>query len=163
MKKFFAFILAIIFTLTSLNVSAQELPAIQTGPEDSATLLISPLKKSQKAPFNGVLLNPAAVAGVKVQLDTADEQCKIEQDKAVGICKAQCDFNSSNLKAENERLAAVAAANEKSLRGEITDLQATLKKTTTSGSNPVLLIGLGVVGGVLTTLGTVWVVGQISK
>lgn len=161
-RKIFCLLLSLIVIFHSLPAYAQQLPSIVSAPGDTTDPVISPLQKNQKAPFSGVLLNPPAVAQIKVELDTAEQKCKIETNRSVSVCQAQCDKKTNDLIAENERLQAIASAREKSQQSQILELQNVIKKST-SGPSPGLWVGLGTAGGVLLTLGTVWVVAQVTR
>lgn len=117
----------------------------------------------QKAPWTGLLLNAPAVARIKVELDSAKEQCVIVTQKAVDTQKAQYEFQLENERAEAERKAAEAAAALRTRQAEIVDLQKRLDKAEKDRPNVYLWTGLGFVGGAALTVLTVFAVSQASK
>jgi hypothetical protein len=110
-----------------------------------------------------LLLNPPAVAQIKVDLDTAKEQCALTTRKEVATAKADCDFRSESERATAERQKAEVEAALKSRTSEVVDLQKRLEKIEKDKTNVYLYTGLGAVGGIVLTVITVFAVSRASK
>ena len=166
-KRFLSFVLC--FTLVFGTVSqawAQEtkLPNIHPGPgEPDVGAAISPMKKGDRAPFTGVLLSPKAVATIVAQLDSLQEQIKIEVDRVTAENKARCDFNLAEQQttciADKKVLQAQLDARQK----DIAVLDDQLKKEQASRANVPLWTGLGFAGGVVVSVLTVFAESRASK
>lgn len=85
MTKLVSIFLIIIFPL---QVMANELPQI------------TPLEKNQKAPYSGVLYNPAAVAESIAQREALIQQHQLNLDILEESLKAQCDLSLQNLQSD---------------------------------------------------------------
>lgn len=127
--------------------------------------VIAPLKKGQVAPFEGILLSTRAATQITVELETQPQIIKVEVERAKKLERAQCTKEladeSSRAKAEKKTYDAMIAAND----ARIKVLQKTLQEAEKNSKRPdVLLIStLGAAGGVILTLGTVFLVGQATK
>jgi len=71
-----------------LQVMANELPQI------------TPLEKNQKAPYSGILYNPAAVAESIAQREALIQQHQLNLDILEESLKAQCDLSLQNLQSD---------------------------------------------------------------
>jgi len=85
MTKLVSIFLIIIFPL---QVMANELPQI------------TPLEKNQKAPYSGILYNPAAVAESIAQREALIQQHQLNLDILEESLKAQCDLSLQNLQSD---------------------------------------------------------------
>ncbi len=139
---------------TPVPVSAVQPPTTPT---------IVPLKPGNVVPWPGLLLNPAAVAQIKVDLDSAKEQCAIVTRRAVDEQKAQDDYQTALQKAAHDRIQAELQASLKSRTGEVNDLTKRLEKAEKDRPNPYLWTGLGFGAGIAVTVLTVFAVSQATK
>lgn len=124
---------------------------------------ISPMKKGQIAPFTGLLLSPAAIAALIVELNSFKEQTKIEVDHAVGDQKAQCDFSLAEQKNVLETDKKILSAHITDQDKQISILQVDLKAAEARQTNPALWLGLGALGGFIVTIAIAYVVVQAVK
>ncbi len=85
MTKLVSIFLIIIFPL---QVMANELPQI------------TPLEKNQKAPYSGILYNPAAVAESIAQREALIQQHQLNLNILEESLKAQCDLSLQNLQSD---------------------------------------------------------------
>jgi hypothetical protein len=67
-----------------------------------STPTITPLKKDDKAPYDGVLLNAQATAQIIADKQSVPEQIKLEVDKAVGVEQANSTFKLAELKSTTD-------------------------------------------------------------
>lgn len=96
-----AFSLATLTSTVSHAQSAQLPPAPTPGVnEPNVGEAISPMKIGQRAPFTGLLLSPAAVAKITVELNHIDDKVKLEVDRAVMRQKAEDDLKLATVQAE---------------------------------------------------------------
>lgn len=85
MTKLVSIFLIMIFPLQGI---ANELPQI------------TPLEKNQKAPYSGILYNPAAVAESIAQREALIQQHQLNLDILEESLKAQCDLSLQNLQSD---------------------------------------------------------------
>jgi len=136
-------------------------PAASVQPPVEPTIV--PVRPGSIIPWPGLLLNPAAVAQIKVELDSAKQQCAIVTKRAVDEQKAHDDYELALQKAAAERAQAEAAASIKTKTSEINDLTKRLEKAEKDKPNTYLWTGLGFGAGVVVTVLTVFAVSQASK
>ena len=153
--------------LTSIGASADGItlpPAPQPIPgETDVGAAISPMKKGQVAPYTGVLLSPKATAIIITQLNSFDEQVKIEVDKAKAESKAQCDFALAEQKnqLETDKKVLQASVDEKLKR--INALEQRVKDAESSRPNTLMWAGLGFGTGIVLTVLTTYAVTQVTR
>jgi hypothetical protein len=123
---------------------------------------ISPMTKGQPAPFPGVLLSADALATIVASQDTAAASLSLAVKHQQDLDAAQSTFQlaqqSTTCAADKSVLQAQVTADKK----DITDLTNQLKQNSGGLSTPVW-IGIGVVGGVVLSLLTVYAVNQAQK
>jgi len=140
------------------------IPAVKLAPgEKDPGKAISPMRKDQKAPFTGVLLSPAAVADIIVEIQSMEENIHIEVSNAVQKQLAECDKKVSDVKTQ-------LGADKKILQAEIEEknksifiLNDQLKKEKDAQTSPVIWAGIGTLGGIVVTLLTVFAVSKATK
>lgn len=137
-------------------------PTLQAGERDVGAA-VSPMKKGQSAPFTGVLLSPAAVATVTVQLKSIADVVKLEVDRANNESKVRCDAALEDSRIKSDADAKVAQAKLEASMKENQILTDRLDKEESARSNTIWWAGGGFVVGVATTILTVWGVNQAQK
>lgn len=166
MKKIISSFLLFSFFVTNIvkadeavNIPAVETPAGEVDPGEA----ISPMKLNQKAPFSGVMLSPKALASIVTKLKSFDARVELASDEAKTTAEEVCRNEKTNQKIKNdadvEILRARIADNERNLKL----YENHVKNIQDSQSDPALLIGLGVVGGAVFTILTVFAVAQSTK
>ena len=116
---------------------------------------IAPLNKYQKAPFSGVLYNSEAIAEMVAWKDTLIQQHQLALDQLRASLNAECSLQVNNLQAEvdacNDRYGEMLGIkNQQIIKLEELALDR-------SNSYSVLWLGGGIIIGVLTTIGIVYV------
>lgn len=135
----------------------------QTAQLDPA---VYPMDAGQKAPFDGVLFNAAAVASVDVKYKTFEEEKQIAVEKATADCnavrirevsdvRATCGREKSEIEAKYDTCTGTLAEKEKE--------NAALKKQVQESPRRDVWFGIGFGSGILFTLLTVFAVGQVAK
>jgi hypothetical protein len=162
-----------LFVATSIATSgtawAQETPSVVDTPipvsavQPPVVPTIVPARPGYVVPWPGLLLNPAAVAQIKVELDSAKKQCDIIVEREVAVQKAHNDHELAVQKAAHERAQAEANASIKTKTSEINDLTKRLEKAEKDKPNTYLWTGLGFGAGVVVTVLTVFAVSQATK
>lgn len=119
------------------------------------------LKKTEKAPYDGVLLNSEAQAKLIAEKKEKERLCKLEKDFLSMRAKATCQRSMSNLKIDlniaNKKYDSIIKIKD----NEIQRLQEiALKK---KSSNKGWWIGLGALGGIVVTVATFLLVSQVRK
>jgi len=105
MRQILATILAIaVFFFSFETYAAPASESVSLGVAGATLGQISPMKKGQKAPFNGVLLDAEAVARLMVDQKEAENKCKIETDKQVETAKAKLELDLANMRASRDAL-----------------------------------------------------------
>lgn len=128
---------------------------------------VTPLKEGQKAPFAGVLFNVEAAAKVKVDVENAKEQCKIEAKRDQDLEKAKHEFSLARLRASEEAAKQQLALTLALKNDQISFLTSTVdrqnQKLAKNKNWNGLYLGLGVLSGVLLTVGAGYAIGQAGK
>jgi hypothetical protein len=124
---------------------------------------ISPLRKSQIAPFTGVLLSPMAIATIISEIKFQQDKIDIEVKKAVTLAKSEFDYNQQIFenKCVADKKIIEASVEEKSK--QIALLDSTLKKELDSRPNPVMWSLLGLAAGVVVTTTTASIITAVSN
>jgi hypothetical protein len=121
--------------------------------------VIYPITKGAAAPFSGVLLNPAAVAQISVDKQTAVEACSIETKKQVD---SQIAFDAVKIADKDSELKYTKDTLSKQLKDRDDQIKQLQKNSVSSTGTAWWLIG-GFLGGVALTLGIVVVVDLSRK
>lgn len=124
---------------------------------------ISPMKKGQRAPFTGLLLSPLAVATMKVQLDSINEQIRIEVKRSSDELTAQYEKKLSDQDARHVSDKTIAEAKQAYSDYMTKQLDKRLQEEIDSRPNVLLLVSLGAVGGAAVTVLTFYIASQLSK
>ena len=121
--------------------------------------VLTPLKKGQVAPYDGVELSPAAVADIIADKQTSAETCAAKIAKDVDTVKATCkrdtDTQKSNCDSDKKSMQIRMDSQAKQIEILTKDLQ--------KSSNVAWWTAGGFVGGVLLTTATVFVIGLATK
>jgi len=124
--------------------------------------VITPLQKSQPAPYTGVLLSPEAIAKIVAAKD--------ESEKALQLAvQHQSQLDAAELQFKTDQLTTTCVADKKILQAQVDDGKRQIKilddklKSQTSGPSAPVWIGLGAVGGVVVTVLTVFAVSRATK
>lgn len=151
---------------TSATVTLPTPPPPAPGEPDVGAA-ISPMKKGQVAPFTGILLSPRATAVLITQINTMQDQIKVEVDHARAEEQARCDFrvNETTTKLETDKKILQAQLTDASKRVNI--LTAQLKTEEDNRPNMPLWAGLSAALGVVVGVGlsalTVFAMGAAAK
>ena len=120
------------------------------------------LKAGDPAPFAGTLFNTSAAAKLLIDLEYTAETCKLEKDRALGMLR-------SNLQLKIDLCAASRDAQKfrfdetlKIRNGQISFLESQLKPSPWYESGE-FWFAVGLVGGVLITIGAGYAIGQANK
>lgn len=128
---------------------------------------ISPMKKGQVAPFTGILLSPKATATIIAQLNSIQDQIKIEVDHARAEEVAKCQFrvDETTNRLETDKKILQAQVDDKSTQVNV--LTEKLKQEEANRPNTPLWVGLGTGAGLIIGVGlsalTVYAIGHASK
>ena len=153
MNKIFSIIISMVISLATI-------PAM-------AVPTLTSLKEGQKAPYAGVLFSVEAAAEIKVDIENARTQCKIESEKDLELERAQHVFALARLRAA-EHAAKQQLDFTLSLKNDqisfLTNTVDTQNKKLAKRKNlGGLYLGLGVLSGVLLTVGAGYAIGQAAK
>lgn len=124
----------------------------------STTPMVAPLKAGDRAPFDGVLLNPQAVASVVATIDNIPNQISVETKKATATADASCSLKITNVTIELEYQKKVADLRIKNQDQQIELLTKEIKANEIQKTSNWIWLGIGVVGGVLLTSGTLYLI-----
>ena len=126
--------------------------------EQSPGAAISPLKKLQSAPFTGVLLSPLAVAKLIADLETREEEQKIEVEAAVSKAEATCTYEKTVLQNTIVAEGKISAAQLKAKEQEIIAIEKALEKELDTRHDPLVWGLLGLAAGVVATTATATII-----
>lgn len=121
---------------------------------------MSPLKKAEPAPYDGVLLTPQAVADIIADIATKNDEQQAAVKRAVGETEAQCRYHENEVRIKLEADNKIVQAQLEGRNRENKLLNESLKKAEDRQSNPALWAGVGVVLGAAATVLIVWAVNQ---
>jgi hypothetical protein len=166
-QKLFSVLLSLALIL--LAVPAQASPwttsLIAPPPNDDISLgsagAISPLKKGDKAPFDGVLLDSVATAKLMVNQQQSEAQCQIEIEKEVSIAEAKLQLDLANLKAENQSLQKEIKVRIDLKNEHIKFLETEAAKNVQKANNGKWWLVGGVAIGIALTIGGAFIIREI--
>ena len=117
------------------------------------------LDKGDKAPFDGTLFSPEATAIILNDADSSELKCDLrvqkERDLVLAKCKKDYDLAVNNLNSEIQK-------SKVRLTQKDEEIEALKKLASKNDYNLLWGVG-GVVGGILITLGAIYVVGAITR
>jgi len=123
---------------------------------------IAAIKKGQKAPYDGILLDKTAEATITAKRESAVKICEIDKNYTVKKLKTECNFNKRLLTIEKEadkkrynNLMALKNA-------EVKRLETTLKKLQKPDYSKLWFVG-GFVAGVSLSIGIFYTAAQASR
>ena len=124
--------------------------------------IVTQIKKGDPAPFSGILLSTTAAAKLYGELRFFEEDCKLTLDKSLEIQRIKYDTEVSALKlkldVEIERTEKLLEIKDR----RIEFLEKNWKPTPWYESGE-FWVAVGVVSGVLLTVGSAYAIGQASK
>ncbi len=127
---------------------------------------MTPLNVGQRAPYPGILFSVPAAAKIKTNIETAAEQCKIEQDRTLALASARSDLDIANLSASVEavqkRLDETLLLKNDQIEFLNTHIEKQDEKLNKRKNLSGLYVGLGVLGGVLITIAAGYAIGQVK-
>ena len=127
---------------------------------DTSTGTFSLLKKGDKAPFEGILLDPYATGTVLSESDSNKEKydlnLKFETDKLKAQHKLELDNLQISLKTTQDSSKAIIDSKDKELK-ELQNI------ALHSNDNTWLYIGGGTLVGIMLTLGVLWASGHVTS
>lgn len=152
-RKLIAIFTALAFTCATVSVSYADTPE---KPKVSA------LKKGDPAPYQGILLNPAAYAQIRARHVTLTDLCKLDVDSALARQAAKYELQIAILKAE---LAAERKQRVELLRIKSEHVQY-LEKQLLAGGKPTYneaWFAGGIVAGALVTIGIGFAIAETQR
>lgn len=161
MNKFCSVFLAFIFIFFPLSANASPWAIYQQPEFDVPQGQISPLKKGDKAPFEGVLIDSTAAAKLMVNAQEAEYRCQIEIDKEVAKERAKLELDLENLRASRDAL-----KKELDVRIDLKDehiefLEKEVVRNTKRASNGKWWLIGGIAAGIALTVGGAFIVREV--
>lgn len=158
------------FIAALLIVSIVPRVALGEEPATVSAAVVSPLKKSQPAPFAGVLFSQPAAAGVVAELSITKERTSAEVTKAVKLAVAdkqlELDDFKAQCKSEKTVLGVDIAAKKKDiarLDAELSAANGRIKKLEGDMPSRSTWFTVGLISGIVTTVAAVFAVNQATK
>ena len=133
-----------------ISVSFPPVPPLVKN-EIDIVATISPMKKGQVAPFTGLLLSPAAISSIIVDIESKNETIQTEIQKAVEIINVQHTYETTVERIRNESNNKLSLNRVQEQRKEIDRLDAALKKEKEDRPNPATWAVIGICGGIIIT------------
>lgn len=96
-RRFFSLLLAFVVFFSAFHVRAQDVVL-----PDIPEAVLTPMEKEDKAPYQGVLLSPDAIANIIADYKTFDDKMKLQLEKATAEADASKKFAVSELTATCE-------------------------------------------------------------
>ena len=129
--------------------------------EDPAPEQVTTLRLGDPAPFSGTLFSTSAAARLLTDLEFSEEACKIETDRQLSLQGAQLQLRIDTITASRDALQFRYNETEALRLSQIEFYQENLRPTPWYESGE-FWFGMGVVGGVLITIGAGYALGQVS-
>lgn len=149
MHKIVSILLLLVFIFNTSIVLADDKPV--------------PVTKGTPAPFSGLLLTPAAVAKIIVDLEARKKEVDIAVTAAKAEQKAIDDKNAADQSALCDRDKKIIQSNLDYEKKVSSELSAALKKSEDSRSNPMIYLVLGAVGGAVVMLAGAFAITYAAK
>lgn len=126
---------------------------------------ITPIKKGIPSPYDGVIFSPAAVAWLLAQQEAREARIKIERNNATVIAQTKCikQIDDLTTQTDADKRTMQVQMQSQAQRLKILERLLTDAEKQSSSGNIVFWTAMGSLGGILVTLGTVFVVNQSSK
>jgi hypothetical protein len=124
---------------------------------------ISPMRKSQFAPFTGVLLSPMAIATIISEIKFQQEKIDIEVRKAVETANVEFTYKQQIFENRCEADKKVMQANVEEKKKQIALLDSTIKAEIESRPNPVIWSLFGLAAGVVVTTTTASIITAVAN
>lgn len=162
MKQLITTLFIIAATYPSISRASDSI--VQAINHDEAAVIA--LSKGQASPFSGVLFNTAATASVIVEYNTAAENTNIQVRKAVADTESQKNKLIEDIKAQCRRETIELNASVASLDDILSLKQKEnnqLKEQIADSPNRFTWLGIGVIGGIVFTLATVFATSSLTK
>ena len=122
---------------------------------------VTGIKEGDPAPFDGTCFNIEAAARILIELENAEESCKIKTEKALGIQAAEYNLKIANLEASLTKCDAVCIERLNIYKDQSLYFQDQLKKQ--KSIHPAWTFVAGVIAGSAMTIGTTYAVIQITQ
>jgi hypothetical protein len=161
-RQIISFVTLISFFLVSFPAHASPPEHVSMGAAQFDPK-ISPMKKGDKAPFDGTLFNPDAAAKILVDIEHADEQCMIETEKAVEKEKAQFQLKLDNLQASHDALKQSSEERIALKNDHIKFLEAESTKMAKKEKRIVWWLLGGIAGGIALSIAGAFIVREVRQ
>ena len=123
---------------------------------------VAAIKKGQKAPFDGILLDKKAEATITAKRESAVKICELNKDYTIKKLKAECDFEKRVLTIEKDSDKRKHDGLMKLKNAEVKRLEEALKKSQKPDYSKLWFVG-GFVAGVGLSIGIFYAAAQASK
>lgn len=143
-------------------------PALAAPPEDVSLGTVgagkvAALRRGQKAPFQGVLLDAEAAAKLMAEKDEQEAQCKIEIEKEVEKERAKGALKIENLRATNESLQKQMDERIALKDDHIQFLEKEAERNAKKAGNAKWWLVGGIAGGILLSIGAAFIVREVRN
>lgn len=169
MKKILILLFVLLFVSNSTYAQEKKIidpPALVQGEVDVGQA-ISPLRKSQLAPFTGVLLAPAAVAKILTELNAIASTVELETTKVKQEENAKCEYRVQDAIIPLRTDIKILNISNDEKKKRIDVLNETIKEQSKNQSNTTTWVavgtGAGFILGAVTTVLISYSVTQSSK
>jgi len=123
---------------------------------------VAGIKKGQRAPYNGILLDRTAEATMTAKRESAVKICEIDKNYTVKKLKTECNFNKRILTIEKDSDKKKHDALMNLKNAEVERLEITLKKLQKPDYSKLWFVS-GFVAGVSLSIGIFYTAAQASK
>ena len=135
--------------------------ADEPPPAEEPVEQVTTLRLGDPAPFSGTLFSTAAAAKLLTDLEFSQEACRIETERQLGLQRAQLQLEIDTITASRDALQFRYTETEALRLSQIEFYQDNLRPRPWYESGE-FWFGMGVVGGVLITIGAGYAIGQVS-
>lgn len=143
------------------NLPDSSLPQIQVHRAGENGELITPIYRNQPAPYNGVLLNGAAVAYLQTEYNSLQQRCRIEHERIINQFIATYNANIQSLRLA---LTTQNRINQEIIQNRNREIEILLRNNNSNNNlNNILLFSGGILLGASITIGAVLIVNHFSS
>ena len=123
---------------------------------------VAAIKKGQKAPFDGVLLDKKAEATITAKRESAVKICEIDKNYTIKKLKSECDFNKRLVIIERDTGKKKFPELMKLKNAEVKRLEEAVKNSQKPDYTKLWFVG-GFIAGVGMSIGIFYAAAQASK
>ena len=151
-----------LLTCFTLVVQTTLYPTIAWADDSAETERVTTVNEGEPAPFNGTLFNTAAAARLLTDLNFTEEACQLKLDRELGLQKSRFQLDIDTLTASRDSLQFRFDETLAIKNSQLLFLQDQIKPQPWYQAGE-LWFAVGIISGVLITVGAGYALGQAAN